>query len=95
MNKELIIKLIKHVNSFKINKNINYKEHIISTLEIFRNIYVKDIRLRKFFIENGGSMLIYEFLTSGDPDIVHEILFNIEDLIYVLINTYFRKMMMI
>ena len=85
MNKESIIKLIKHVNSFKINKYVNYKEHIISSLEIFRNIYVKDINLRRFFIENGGYILINEFLTSGDPDIVHEILFNIEDLIYVKI----------
>lgn len=93
MNRDLIIKLIKHVNSFKIKKNINYKEHIISSLEIFRNIYVKEIRLRKFFIENGGSMLIYEFLTSGDPDIVHEILFNIEDLIYVFVSLILRKMM--
>ncbi len=93
MKKDLIIKLIKHVNSFKINKHLNSKEHIISTLEIFRNIYVKDMRLRRFFIENGGSQMIYEFLSSGDPDIVHEILFNIEDLIYVIFNL-FRKMMM-
>ena len=85
MKKDLLIKLINHVNSFKIKKNINYKEHIISTLEIFRNVYVKDMKLRRFFLENGGSQLLYEFLTSGDPDIVHEILFNIEDLIYVRI----------
>ena len=85
INKESINKLIKHVNSFKINKYVNYKEHIISSLEIFRNIYVKNINLRRFFIENGGSILINEFLTSEDPDIVHEILFNIEDLIYVII----------
>lgn len=83
MKKDFIVKLVKHVNSFKIKKNVNYKEHIISTFIIFRNIYVKDIRLRKFFLDNGGSLLINEFLTSGDPDIIHEVLFSIEDLIYV------------
>jgi len=82
MKKEIIIRLIKHIESFKTHKFVNYKEHIISSLDSLRNIYVKDIKFRKFFIENGGALLLYEFLTSQDPDIVHEILFNIEDLIY-------------
>ena len=43
---------------------------------------MRDFHLRKFFLDNGGIQIIYEKLTSGDPDIIHEILFNIEDLIY-------------
>jgi hypothetical protein len=39
------------------------------------------VKLRKFFLDNGGVQIIYEFLTSEDPDIILEILFNIEDLI--------------
>ena len=43
---------------------------------------MKDLKLRKFFLDNGGVQIIYEYLTSDDPDIIHEILYNIEDLIY-------------
>ena len=47
-----------------------------------RKIYCGDLELRRCFLNFGGVQIIYECLTSGDTDIIHEILFNIEDLIY-------------
>jgi len=50
---------------------------------ILKNIYVKNINLRKYFVENGGLNLSFEFLNSGDVDIISEVLSTIQDLIYV------------
>jgi hypothetical protein len=48
-----------------------------------RTIYIKDVPTRKLFIELGGLQLLYDLLVSGDVDIILEVLYNIEDLIYV------------
>jgi hypothetical protein len=48
-----------------------------------RLIYIKEIPTRKLFIELGGLQLLYDYLASGDVDIILEVLYNIEDLIYV------------
>ena len=61
----------------------NYREHTISTLQLLRTIYIKDVPIRKLFIELGGLQLLYDFLMSGDVDIILEVLYNMEDLIYV------------
>jgi hypothetical protein len=90
LNKEVLGSLIRHINSFKKTSNFllkieykNFREHIIASLQLLRRIYVKEINLRKQFLELGGVQLIYEFLTSGDVDIIQEVLYNLEDLIYV------------
>lgn len=88
LNTSFIQSLINHVNSFKRIKYRNFREHIIATLQLLRRIYVKEIVLRKSYLELGGVQLIYEFLTSGDVDIVQEVLYNVEDLIYVNIIYY-------
>jgi hypothetical protein len=61
----------------------NYKEHIIATLQLFRRIYIKELQMRQAFLEAGGIEIINEFLKTEDVDIVQEVLYNIEDLIYV------------
>ena len=61
----------------------NYREHIIISFQFLRRIYIKELELRKYFIQEGGVQLIKEFLASGDVDIIQESLYNIEDLIYV------------
>jgi hypothetical protein len=82
MKPEIVLKLLKHLNYLRFKSNgKSRKESSISCLEILRRLYVRDIKLRKFFLDNGGVQIIYEFLTSEDPDIILEILFNIEDLI--------------
>jgi hypothetical protein len=39
--------------------------------------------MRQAFLEAGGIEIINEFLKTEDVDIVQEVLYNIEDLIYV------------
>lgn len=79
--KNFIEQMIQHLNSMKETQYVNYKEHIIATLSILRSIYIKDISLRRIFIELNGAVLLKEFLYCGDFDIVQETIFNIEDLI--------------
>ncbi len=40
--------------------------------------------MRKCFLDEGGIEIINEFLKTGDVDIVQEVLYNLEDLIYVI-----------
>jgi hypothetical protein len=56
---------------------------VIVSLQLLRRIYIRDIKLRRYFIENGGAQIIKEFLVSGDVDLIQETLYNIEDLIFV------------
>ncbi len=56
---------------------------MIVSLQLLRRIYIRDIKLRRYFIENGGAQIIKEFLVSGDVDLIQETLYNIEDLIFV------------
>ena len=44
--------------------------------------------MRRAFLEEGGIEIINEFLKTEDVDIVQEVLYNIDDLIYVLIFFY-------
>jgi hypothetical protein len=53
------------------------------TLQLLKRIYVKEIILRKIFLELGGIQIINELLTCGDVDLIQEALYNIDDLIYV------------
>jgi hypothetical protein len=48
-----------------------------------RRIYLKDIALRKDFIDLGGLDLLYTLIQSSDSDIITEVVYNIDDLIYV------------
>jgi len=73
---------MKHLRTFKYIHVRTNKEHIMTSLEILRNIYINDLVLRKFFLNIGGIELIYEYIKSGDPEIIRDALFNIEDLIY-------------
>jgi hypothetical protein len=39
--------------------------------------------LRKLFIELGGLELLYQNLSTGDVDIINEVLYDFQDLVYV------------
>lgn len=82
-HKEYIQKLILHINCFSNSKYKNSKEHILASLQILRKIYVKNISLRRHFLDLGGFQLLYENITHQDIVIIQEVLYNIEDLIYV------------
>ena len=84
--KEVIKKLINHLSSLINTRYKSFSEHVIASLQIVRRIYVKKAFLKKFFIQNGGTNLLYEFLYTLDPNIIQEILYCIEDLIYVKYN---------
>jgi hypothetical protein len=62
---------------------LSYREHIIISLQLFKKLYIKDVELRIYFVEEGGAQLIKDFMRSGDLDMIEECLYNIEDLIYV------------
>jgi hypothetical protein len=53
------------------------------SLLLLRRVYVKDVSLRVAFLEYGGINLINEFCGSSDVELISEILYNIDDLIYV------------
>jgi hypothetical protein len=40
--------------------------------------------MRRAFLDEGGIEIIHEFLKTEDVDIIQEVLYNIEDLIYVI-----------
>ena len=40
--------------------------------------------MRQAFLDEGGIEIINEFLKTEDVDIIQEVLYNIEDLIYVI-----------
>jgi hypothetical protein len=84
-HKEIMQRFIHHINNYQYNPN--FLEHIDSSLQILRNIYVKELSLRKTFVESGGFQLLYENILQGQQSTIREVLYNIEDLIYVyLIN---------
>lgn len=83
LNKEIIQKLFFHINNLRNFKYKNYKEHLIASLQIMRRIYVKNISLRMSFLDSGGIQLLYECIAIGDALIIQEVLYNIEDLVYV------------
>ena len=62
-----------------------------------RSTYIKEITLRKLFIQLGGMELLYQNLSSGDVDIINEVLYDLQDLVYVNYNflTNFREKKMI
>lgn len=57
---------------------------MIATLQLLRSVYVKDIHMRRAFLEVGGVQTINEVLKTEDLDLITEALYNIEDLIYVI-----------
>jgi hypothetical protein len=82
-NKESIQKILTHIYKVTKNKYKCQKEHMLASLQLLRRIYVKNLSLRKAFLDMGGIQMLYEYLFCSDPIIVQEILYNIEDLIYV------------
>ena len=48
--------------------------------------------MRVIFVEEGGMDIIQEYLNTDEVDIIEEVLYNIEDLIYVRLtfNLFFR-----
>lgn len=70
--------------SNKMILNVNYKEHIILTLEILRNYYVNSMNIRIEFINNHGVEILKKVSEENtDSEILSEVIFNIQDLIYV------------
>jgi len=85
IHKEVFQKLFLYINNLR---NLNYKnfiEHSIACLQIFRRIYVKSYSMRIYFLDIGGFQLLYECITLCDINILQEIIYAIEDLIYVII----------
>ena len=92
-NIEMIVKIIHHVHTVRKTSKIylpnflldyhRQREHVIVSLQLLRRIYIRDIKLRRYFIEHGGAQIIKDFLVSGDVDLIQETLYNIEDLIFV------------
>jgi len=75
--------LLEYISSLKDSYFIKNKEHTIVTLELLRNIYVTNYSFRKRFISNKGlDTLIYHLENSKDIDILQEIAYSIQDLIY-------------
>jgi hypothetical protein len=83
LHKDYLQKLILHISCFRNLKCKNSKEHIVASLQIIRRIYVKNLNLRRNFLELGGFQLLYENIMQQDIVIIQEVLYNIEDLIYV------------
>lgn len=80
-NKNFIQSMINHINNMNQIHYVNYKEHIIATLSILRSIYIKDLSLRRIFIELNGGYLLKDFIYCGDLDIIQETIYNLEDLV--------------
>ena len=73
--------MLQHIDNMKQIHYVNYKEHIIATLSILRSIYIKDLSLRRMFIELNGGYLLKDFIYCGDLDIIQETIYNLEDLV--------------
>lgn len=68
----------------KLILNVNFKEHIILNLEILRNYYVNNLNIRKEFINNQGLEILKKVSEENtDSAILIEVIYNIQDLIYV------------
>ena len=80
-NKNFIQSMLQHIDNMKQIHYVNYKEHIIATLSILRSIYIKDLSLRRMFIELNGGYLLKDFIYCGDLDIIQETIYNLEDLV--------------
>lgn len=75
--------MISHISFFKGKKYSNYKLHIISSLQILRRIYIRNIEFREEFINRSGFQCLSDCLQSGEANITLEVLYCIDDLIYV------------
>lgn len=75
--------MISHISFFKGKKYSNYKLHIISSLQILRRIYIRNVEFREEFINRSGFQCLSDCLQSGEPNITLEVLYCIDDLIYV------------
>jgi hypothetical protein len=75
--------LLEYISSLRLSYYIKNKEHTIVTLELLRNIYITNYSFRKRFISHKGlDTIIYHLENSRDIDILQEIAYSIQDLIY-------------
>lgn len=63
--------------------DFNTKNHIIATLQILRKLYYTKIPLRVLFINSGGLDAFKKHILAGQEDIIQEMFYNIQDLVYV------------
>jgi len=82
--KETIDSIMRHVTGYYIKRYKNYNKHVMICLQILRNIYVKDVELRKHFINVQGVSFLQSLLKSKSKnyEFVNEVLISFEDLIY-------------
>ena len=76
--------LISHITFFKGKHYKHYKLHLISSLQIFRSFYLISLSNRNLFLDLSGFQCLSDCLHSKEPNIVLEVLYCTEDLIYDL-----------
>lgn len=75
---------LEYLIDIQTNNYIKRKQHTIVTFELIRNIYVVNIKFRERFINNKGLDILVEFMDeSNDFDILQEVVYSLQDLIYV------------
>ena len=85
--------IVDYLNFIQHKQLVKIKEHSIVCLELLRNLYIGDTKLRKRFISSNGINLLHEYLSiDNDIDIIHEAVISLQDLIYVMF--LIRKPMM-
>ena len=85
--------IVDYLSFIQHSQLVKTKEHSIICLELLRNLYVGNNKLRKKFISSNGIMLIHEYLSiDNDIDILHEAVLSLQDLIYVMF--FYRKLTM-
>lgn len=83
-NIEVMDFLIKYCTAICASKSMtNYKQHIIICLQVLRKIYSPDKDLRKHFILNKGADLLNSIIEEPQREVVYEVFYNIQDLVYV------------
>lgn len=67
-----------------ISNKIKTKQHLILILQLLRNIFVINTQLRKRFISEGGLNVLMSLIKNiSDFDILLEVVYSVQDLIYV------------
>lgn len=83
-SKEIFVFFLNYLQDIQGNYFIKAKEHTIVTLELIRNIYVVNVVFRELFINSNGLNILIDFMdNSTDFDILQEVVYSIQDLIYV------------
>ena len=78
--------LLSHIAYFKGKHYKHYKLHLISSLQIFRSFYLTSLSNRNLFIDLSGFQCLSDCLHSKEPNIVLEVLYCTEDLLYDINN---------